>query len=687
MKKNWNITFPYWTAPLALLALVFAGFGLLAPRLGFYWDDWAQLLAGQLYGVDRYWRYFAFDRPTSAWTHALVMPLLGAKPVHWQVFTLSLRWLTAVAVWWTLSSVWQHHRRQATFVALLFAVYPVFTQQQISLAYHQHWLQYLLYWLSLGGMVQAVRQRRYRLPFSLLSLTTMLLHLSITEFFLGAEMLRPALLWLALAQDETLYPARLKSTLRRWLPYALILLAYLVWRFVLMPFSNGDPHSLALFERIAAQPGAALFDLFKRSVGDTLYIVLGNWSNVIDLDLVNFQRPSTWFSWLAGIAVLAGMLMYLNRARFAPSSPEEDERWSRQAALLGAAAVVMSTLPIWVVDDAILLFLDPDHADRFALVAMVGASLLWVAYLEWAVKRAGHKYFVLCLTLALAVGFHLRNANEYRWRWEEQKNFYWQLVWRAPAIQPQTAILTEEIPFAYQGLFSTSAAINLLYPQPTAPERLAYWMYSLIPGRIHSQPGSIDFHTQMRMFYFEARAANAVLVQPVFQMSNCIWVLSKNDGENPYLSPLTKGWLSVSNLGRIGAQPIRSDYPPAEIFGDPPQQTWCYYFQKADLARQMQDWQQVINLGNQAQAQGYRPTANSANSPHEWMPFIEGYAHSGQWQEAISLSSDAYHLDRNYQQQLCAVWQRIDESAPAKADKDEALAEARQRLACDQATH
>ncbi|MDZ4159410.1 MAG: hypothetical protein U1B80_06445 [Anaerolineaceae bacterium] len=158
MKKILQFTFQRWTVPLVLLGLTLISFGLLAPFLGFYWDDWSQILSKSVFGVDGYWQYFASDRPTSAWTHVLFAPLLGDVPLRWQLFTLGLRWLTSVAVWWTLSGVWRCQQRQVTFVAMLFAVYPVFTQQSISVAYHQHWTQYLLYWVSLGAMVHAVRQ-------------------------------------------------------------------------------------------------------------------------------------------------------------------------------------------------------------------------------------------------------------------------------------------------------------------------------------------------------------------------------------------------------------------------------------------------------------------------------------------------------------------------------------------------
>ena len=55
-----------------------------------------------------------------------------------------------------------------------------------------------------------------------------------------------------------------------------------------------------------------------------------------------------------------------------------------------------------------------------------------------------------------------------------------------------------------------------------------------------------------------------------------------------------------------------------EIFGAEPPHTWCYYFEKADLARQLQDWQSVLQLEKQAREHGFTPKFGP-----EYVPFIE----------------------------------------------------------------
>ena len=64
MKKRLStLQFPAWTFPLALLVVCLLSFGLLAPQLGFYWDDWAKTAVNVLHGFSGYKAYYAVDRP------------------------------------------------------------------------------------------------------------------------------------------------------------------------------------------------------------------------------------------------------------------------------------------------------------------------------------------------------------------------------------------------------------------------------------------------------------------------------------------------------------------------------------------------------------------------------------------------------------------------------------------------
>jgi hypothetical protein len=143
-----------------------------------------------------------------------------------------------------------------------------------------------------------------------------------------------------------------------------------------------------------------------------------------------------------------------------------------------------------------------------------------------------------------------------------------------------------------------------------------------------------------RNFKYSIPAKNSIVLfyKPGGTTSNCLWVLDTKDSLNPYLPDSIRAALAISDLSRIQSQPFSENYPDTRIYGKEPEHTWCYYYQKAALAYQNQDWQQITRLGNEAMEAGFNPSISQANSPQEWIPFIEGYARTGNWGLAAELS-------------------------------------------------
>jgi hypothetical protein len=126
------------------------------------------------------------------------------------------------------------------------------------------------------------------------------------------------------------------------------------------------------------------------------------------------------------------------------------------------------------------------------------------------------------------------------------------------------------------------------------------------------------------------------------------------------------------------APPGQAAHPDEQIFGaEPAHSGWCYYFEKADLARQLGDWQQVASLGDQAFRQTDYP-----NDPSERLVFIEGYAHAGNWQRAHELSQETRQVTAAMQPMLCRLWQRIDGATPSSPEKTATLQSVLSELKC-----
>jgi hypothetical protein len=676
--SRYRLAVPVW-----LLVLLILSFGLLIPWLGFYWDDWPVILTGKLQGAAGFWQFYQYDRPISAWTYILTFPLLGSRPIAWHIFTLLLRWGTAAALWWTLARLWPNHRREASWTAALFAIYPVFTQQSIAVAYSQHWICYLLFFVSLGCMVEAWRVRQAgRRGFRLLTaaaLAASLLQLLTMEYFAGLELLRPILLWFLACTALPTARQRLSNVAHHWLPYLLELAAFSIWRLFFLKFPGADANPPGLLMRMFSDPANALLRFAQIVLQDTLHLLVSVWANILapaNLDLSDHFLLFTWV-WTILIAVAAIIVLRLAKDD-ALSGEIEKIKWSHQALIVGITAILLGMLPVWFTDRQIIVGI---YSNRFGLPAMLGTSLVIVGLLEEIIARKAQRILLLALLIGLAGGAHLRVANDFRWSWIRQTRFYWNLAWRAPGLQPGTAITPEGEIFSYVGIYSTAAGINLVYPPTGQSAQLPYWFYSL--GReyayiISSFQKGMPLETSFRHYTFKGNSKDVLVVLYLPSEHHCVEVLTPSDANAPGIPDVSVSALTNSNLERIRAE-ATPGYPPQDIFGAEPEHGWCYLYEKADLARQLKNWSEIASLGDQAQDAGYTPLDSAADTPFEWLPFIEGYARTGQWQKAEEISRQAVKKDAHIQARMCSLWSEI---SAAVAGGDQPAARLRSEFGC-----
>ncbi len=134
-----------------------------------------------------------------------------------------------------------------------------------------------------------------------------------------------------------------------------------------------------------------------------------------------------------------------------------------------------------------------------------------------------------------------------------------------------------------------------------------------------------------------------------------------------------ENWLPFASLKPILPGNAENPIDPSAIhLGAGPERGWCYYYEKADLARQTQDWQSVRELGDKAIfRQGFITSLDT-----ELMPFILAYALGGEWQKATELMNRAVKLriardDTPNFKLMESTWEFIEINTPESAGKSE----------------
>jgi len=117
---------------------------------------------------------------------------------------------------------------------------------------------------------------------------------------------------------------------------------------------------------------------------------------------------------------------------------------------------------------------------------------------------------------------------------------------------------------------------------------------------------------------------NQMLLLSMPSLDTCLHVVDGNQIESAGGEDmLTLQAAPYSLIGQVMTN--KAPVTPPTLFGSEPVHGWCYYYQKASLARQQLDWNEVVRLGDESSQLGLAPDDLS-----EWLPFIEGYKNLGQ---------------------------------------------------------
>jgi hypothetical protein len=639
--------------PKKYVSLIFAfttlvAYGLLVPFTGFYWDDWPFAWSARFLGnadfIPSFAPYRPFLGPVFYFTTSLVPPV----PLYWQIFALVIRFVLGISAWWMFRQAWSNRPRLALIAAFFMLVFPGYSQHWVAFTHiNQELIPFIFYLLSFGFTFKALRAERPTV-YTIIALLLQLCGIFPTEYFFGIEGLRFLLLF---SIFEGGLIQRFTKTLKTWFPYLLIWILNAAWLIYYYKFGAYASYTITATHSLTALSFLqASFDAIWKA---GFYV----WIQILTLTFTSLSAPASLLT-LGLVAISFGFFtLYLKKVA---QENDGETAFSVSLIIIGILGILLGRLPSLAAGLPLTL---QSSYDRFMISMMIGGSLFLLGMIELLFRSNRIKTHLFALIIALGIGQQFFNANIFRRDWEDQSNIYWQMAWRMPALEPNTILLTHQMPIDYETDASFTAPINWMYaPDYTrsdVPYLMLYTEKRIGGGTLPALEPDIPITFNYRTVSFYGNTSQAVVIY--MPRGGCLRVLDTSQGDMETYSRLPAvltDAIPLSNPSRIITNPENTAIP---MFFSEPKHEWCYYFTKAELAQQTGNYQKIVSLGNEAVSLGYQPT-----DQNEWLVFIKAHALTGDIQTAKSISIAALNEDVRVRRGVCSAWQKIQDQSPAE---------------------
>jgi hypothetical protein len=658
-KTMMNILRPLKYIPAVFALITLIAYGLLLPFTGFYWDDWPFAWIARFLGPSEFNPAFAPFRPFLGPIFYFTTSLVPPVPLYWQIFALVIRFILGISAWWMFKQIWPKRPRIALIAAFFILIFPGYSQHWVAFTHiNQELIPFIFYLLSFGFTFKALRAENPAAHI-IIALLLQLCGIFPTEYFFGIEGLRFLFLF-SLFQGSLI--ERFTKTLKTWGPYLLIWMLNAAWLIYYYKFGPYTSYAVTATQSFTVLPflQEALDALWKAG----FYI----WIQVLALTFTSLPAPASLLT--LGLVALsfAFLTPYLKNV-----VQENDSEATRSAAIsfiiIGILGILLGRLPSLAAELPLTL---QSSYDRFMVSMMIGGSLFLLGVIELLFKDSRIKTYIFALIIALGIGQQFFNANIFRRDWENQRDIYWQMTWRMPALKPNTILLTHQMPIDYETDASFTAPINWMYAPVVSevkpsrsdlPYLMLYTEKRIGGSTLPALEPNIPITFLYRTVTFHGNTSQAVVIY--MPQDGCLRVLDPAQGDMDVYAKLPDvltNAIPLSDPSRI----ITDANPAATpMFFPEPKHEWCYYFTKAELAQQMDDYQKVVSLGNEAISLGYKPT-----DQNEWLVFIKAYALTGDMQTAESISTAALAEDARVRRGVCSAWEQVQAQSAAGSEDE-----------------
>ena len=664
--------------PFFLLFLTFLSYGILLPTLGYCGDDFSY--AWLAYKVGSVETFFSHNRPIVGFFFSLLTRFLSYSPLLWHLFFLMLRWVISFSIFYLFRSIKILDKRAAYYISVLFLLYPgaiIFYQPlTFSVGFISLFFLFSSLWLSM----LTIQNKKWSLIFQVTALVFEFLNLIILEYFYFLELLRPILIWLVLPDQNK--KERFKKTAIDYLPYFIVFLGVSLFRIInqtnIVAFD-----SPILINEFMTNPLGTLQKFIPLALNDIFKFSVGGWSNAFRPQQYFTQQGGTTTAAYFALVIVSGIFIFLYFL-FINKREKNKDAHDRKSTLtfigIGIFAMFLAGFAPWIagLETSIELALGNRFAQAFAL----GSSMVLAGLLLLFSNKSKLPIIILSIICALSIGIQFFSANVFRYSWINQKRFNWQLAWRFPSLPIPTIFVSDPLLEKKTGLGENpiSASINWMYFHDIGineQNQIGFYLYFDESRMVFLN----NFEIPLPAMYGHLIGKCTYDTYKLIALANndrCLRVLDPTTARfDPVIPNYLKKAASLSDLETMNLDnELHTFVMDPILFGPEPDHDWCYFFEKADLARTSKDWSQVLQILTEASGKGFSPI-----TPSEKMTLLEAFMGLEKWEQALELSREIHLLNKEYDRMICGVLEKF--AVPSDKNNQENLKLIRSEILCD----
>jgi len=616
----------------------------LIGQIGYLNDDWYLMYTAKAYGPGAFVDIFSVDRPARALVMIPAYKIFGDNPLYYNLSAYIFYLVSTFAFLWILRMLFPDQNRVTLLGSILYLTYPGFLSHQNGIDYQSQMVSLAAAMLSVAFSIKFLLIERGWKRHGLIILSTLTgwLYLGLVEYFIGFELFRWGSILLLSWRREGSSFQKVKRAIYWVYPTLVIPVIFLIWRIFFFQSERGATDVTLQLNQLWLYPLQTVYHWSIQVISDFFDVTFVAW--ILPLaQLKSFIQP--WGVALAVLVIIA--VAFMSAPLENAEKAESRNSFAREALLLGLFITIGGLIPIAMVNREVSF---PAYS-RYSLVSAVGVALVFMGVFVLLRNHILQGLFVVPL-LAISILTHHANFFKSSYQTALTRDFWWQVSWRVPQFERNTTLIAYYPGVVLEEDYFIWGPANLIYyPGKQNEEYIQPGVYAALLNsdtieKVHNRERQ-EYDKRKNIITYANFRNILILTQP--SINSCVHALN---GVHPeYSSGESSFILEVGAYSEIEhvLEHETPHIPPTVVFGPEPEHDWCYYYEKAALARQREDWDEVLSVGEQAFGQGLKP-----KDPIEWMPFLQAYAFSGDVDRLVELAPNATS-DLYISRQTCQI--------------------------------